>query len=161
MLTHVFAVFVAGSPLSPANLCRAFPVLPTQRRPFWLVGCFWCIVTYKTHARGGHRESSRSPDDSVISFDSLLARFWRSVDPTDGGGQFCERGFSYSTAVCATDKNQLTWPGNKRRRLMLPASWLSPLRRKSFRHPVFYSAEDYHQNSALDLFSPTTNILHY
>jgi peptide-methionine (S)-S-oxide reductase len=89
-------------------------------------GCFWCIEadfekvrgvrdvisgytggttanpTYKQVTRGGtgHYEAVRiTYDADVVSVDTLLSMFFRSVDPTDAGGQFCDRGDSYRTAI--------------------------------------------------------------
>ena len=89
-------------------------------------GCFWCVEkdfesvpgvtsavsgfaggktadpTYKQVTAGGtgHYEAVQiTYDDTKISFARLLNRFLRSVDPTDGGGQFCDRGDSYRTAI--------------------------------------------------------------
>jgi peptide-methionine (S)-S-oxide reductase len=94
-------------------------------------GCFWCIEkdfehvagvvdvvsgytggslknpTYRNHQ--GHREAVKiTYDDSKVSYDQLLNIFWRTVDPTDDGGQFCDRGYAYSTAVYALDGDQLS-----------------------------------------------------
>ena len=94
-------------------------------------GCFWCIEkdfehvqgvldvvsgytggskknpTYRSHE--GHREAVKiTYDDSKVSYDQLLHIFWRTVDPTDDGGQFCDRGYAYSTAVYAVDGDQLS-----------------------------------------------------
>lgn len=92
-------------------------------------GCFWCVEsdfekvdgvrevfsgfaggdvanpTYKQVVRGGtgHREVVEITFDAdVISYDQLLDMFLRSIDPLDDGGQFCDRGFSYSPAIYAT-----------------------------------------------------------
>jgi len=89
-------------------------------------GCFWCVEkdfesvpgvtsavsgfaggktadpTYKQVTAGGtgHYEAVQiTYDDTKISYAQLLNRFFRSVDPTDGGGQFCDRGDSYRTAI--------------------------------------------------------------
>ncbi|MEM6617882.1 MAG: peptide-methionine (S)-S-oxide reductase MsrA [Pseudomonadota bacterium] len=90
-------------------------------------GCFWCVeadfeknvpgvisaqsgyiggskddATYKAVASGRteHYEAVRIVyDDSQVNFRSLVDFFFRSVDPTDAGGQFCDRGPSYRTAV--------------------------------------------------------------
>ncbi len=89
-------------------------------------GCFWCVEadfekvrgvkevvsgftggrvenpTYKQVVRGGtgHYEAVQITfDPSVISRGQLLSMFLRSVDPTDAGGQFCDRGESYRTAI--------------------------------------------------------------
>ena len=89
-------------------------------------GCFWCVEadfdsvpgvvktvsgytggtvddpTYEQVTAGGtgHREAVRIHyDPERISYERLLHVFWRSVDPTDPGGQFCDRGVSYRTAI--------------------------------------------------------------
>ena len=91
-------------------------------------GCFWCVEsdfesvrgvkeavsgfaggttsnpTYKQVTKGGtgHYEAVQIQfDPAVVSRDQLLALFFRSVDPTDAGGQFCDRGDSYRTAIFA------------------------------------------------------------
>lgn len=58
--------------------------------------------TYKeVTARGsGHYELVEiTYDADVVSYDQLLHAFFRSVDATDAGGQFCDRGESYRTAI--------------------------------------------------------------
>lgn len=89
-------------------------------------GCFWCVESDFDQVPGvletvsgytggelenptyrqvsseltGHYESvliTYDPDEA--SYEDLLYAFWRSVDPTDPGGQFCDRGPSYRTAV--------------------------------------------------------------
>ncbi|MGY9015313.1 MAG: peptide-methionine (S)-S-oxide reductase [Rhodospirillales bacterium] len=37
-----------------------------------------------------------------MTYKTPLGIFWRSVDPTDSGGQFCDRGFVYTAVVYAT-----------------------------------------------------------
>src|SRR5690606_24858739 len=93
-------------------------------------GCFWCVEsdfdhvpgvldtvsgytggtlqnpTYRNHA--GHREAVRiTYDPAKVTYQRLLHVFWRSVDPTDKHGQFCDRGHSYSTAIYANSEEQL------------------------------------------------------
>lgn len=92
-------------------------------------GCFWCVEadfekvrgvkqavsgfaggtvknpTYKQVTGGGtgHYEAVEITfDPDVVSADTLLNLFFRSIDPTDAGGQFCDRGESYRSAVFAT-----------------------------------------------------------
>ena len=85
-------------------------------------GCFWCIEsdleklpgvgdvvsgyaggstsepTYRNHA--DHLEVVEAPyDPSVISYAELAAYVLRHIDPLDAGGQFCDRGHSYTTAL--------------------------------------------------------------
>ena len=41
----------------------------------------------------GHYESVKVTfDPAKIGYGFLLYRYWKLVDPTDGGGQFCDRG---------------------------------------------------------------------
>ncbi|MDP4034393.1 MAG: peptide-methionine (S)-S-oxide reductase MsrA [Pseudorhodobacter sp.] len=96
-------------------------------------GCFWCVEsdfesvpgvievvsgytggteqnpTYKqvSSGRTGHYEAVEiSYDPARISYDQIAYLFFRSVDPTDAGGQFCDRGNSYRTAIFVSDKAQ-------------------------------------------------------
>ena len=96
-------------------------------------GCFWCVeadmdkidgvistvsgftgghvknVTYKQVTKGGtgHYEAVKIEFDAdKISYADLLHKFWRSIDPLDGGGQFCDRGDAYRSAVFAVTPQQ-------------------------------------------------------
>lgn len=85
-------------------------------------GCFWCVEadlekldgvgdvvsgyaggtlqnpTYRNHE--GHLEVVRAPyDPAVISYRELVDYFLRHIDPLDDGGQFCDRGHAYTTAI--------------------------------------------------------------
>ena len=89
-------------------------------------GCFWCVEsdfesvpgvvdvvsgytggttrnpTYKKINAGGtgHYEAVKiTYDPAKVSYEQLLHMFLRSIDPTDAGGQFCDRGPSYRTAI--------------------------------------------------------------
>lgn len=94
-------------------------------------GCFWCVEadfdavagvidtvsgyiggdienpTYENYSSTGNREAVKITfDRSETDFPTLLETFWRTIDPTDDGGQFCDRGFGYTTAVYAVDEEQ-------------------------------------------------------
>jgi len=85
-------------------------------------GCFWCVEadfgkvkgvsevvsgysggsmknpTYDNHE--GHYEAVEITfDPGVISYGEVIAKFLRSVDVLDAGGQFCDRGDAYRTAI--------------------------------------------------------------
>lgn len=89
-------------------------------------GCFWCVESdfesvagvtevvsgfmggsvknpsYKQVVAGGtgHLESVQIDyDPSKINPKALYDLFFRSIDPTDAGGQFCDRGANYATAI--------------------------------------------------------------
>ncbi len=60
---------------------------------------------YEQVVRGGtgHLEAVQVTfDPARISYRQLVDRFWRTIDPTDPDGQFCDQGPSYATAVFAT-----------------------------------------------------------
>ena len=135
-------------------------------------GCFWCVEadfeklsgvieavsgytgghtvnpTYKQVTRGGtgHYEAAKIIyDPAKISYSELLEHFWTHVDPTDAGGQFCDRGHSYKTAIFANEQ-QLTFANSSKAALQssrrLSSSVVTPILPAS----QFYDAETYHQN---------------
>ena len=92
-------------------------------------GCFWCMEndmrgipgvlkvesgyagghvknpSYRdvTSERSGHYEAVRvTYDPARLDYGFLLYKYWKLVDPTDDGGQFCDRGPSYKPAVFVT-----------------------------------------------------------
>jgi peptide-methionine (S)-S-oxide reductase len=92
-------------------------------------GCFWCVEsdfekvagvrsvvsgytggslqnpTYQNH--DGHYEAVEITfDNSRISYDQIVSMFLRSVDVTDAGGQFCDRGPAYRTAIFPLNATQ-------------------------------------------------------
>lgn len=96
-------------------------------------GCFWCVEadfekvpgvtsvvsgftggslaqpSYADVTAGGtgHYEAVEIRfDPAKISYDEVLSLFLRSVDPLDAGGQFCDRGDSYRTAIFVSDTAQ-------------------------------------------------------
>ena len=134
-------------------------------------GCFWCVEsdfesvpgvkevvsgytggktenpTYKQVVRGGtgHYEAVQIHfDPETISRRELLTKFFRSVDPTDAGGQFCDRGESYRTAIFFSDNDERTEAEEIKANAeqALGQSVVTPIL------PVgkFYEAEEYHQD---------------
>ena len=134
-------------------------------------GCFWCVEadfegldgvkeavsgytggtlknpSYKEVVQGGtgHYEAVEIEfDSSVISLDKILYIFLRSVDVTDDGGQFCDRGESYRTAIFTINKSQ-----NEKAKSAIKNAQ-DELGRKIVTKVLelknFYIAEDYHQN---------------
>ena len=79
-------------------------------------GCFWCVesdfdsipgvVKTVLGYTGGISPNPITYDPSRVAYADLLTAFWHSVDPTDPGGQFCDRGESYQTAIFANSDEQ-------------------------------------------------------
>ena len=134
-------------------------------------GCFWCVEsdfesvkgvksavsgysggktknpTYKDVTRGGsgHYEAVKITfDSSVVSRERLLHLFFRSVDPTDAGGQFCDRGESYRTAIFVSNKAEkaLAEQAKADAQAALGRNIVTPILPKA----KFYKAEAYHQD---------------
>lgn len=134
-------------------------------------GCFWCVEsdfesvrgvkevvsgytggstknpTYKQVTRGGtgHYEAVQILfDPAKVSRDALLAMFLRSVDPTDAGGQFCDRGESYRTAIFASGAAQKSAAQTAvaEAQKALGQKIVTPVLNAG----TFYKAEDYHQD---------------
>jgi peptide-methionine (S)-S-oxide reductase len=112
------------------SLTPALGLAQEAKTAIFAGGCFWCVESDFDHLAGvldttsgytggtlanptyenheGHVEAVRvTYDPSKVSYDKLLEVFWHSVDPTDGGGQFCDRGHSYTTAIFAGDDAEL------------------------------------------------------
>jgi peptide-methionine (S)-S-oxide reductase len=103
--------------------------------------------TYEEVTAGGtgHREAIRIVYDTTrIGYDELLEVFWRNVDPLDDGGQFCDRGFSYTTAIFARDDGKAEKAEASKDRIQerFDRTVVTPVVREF----DFYKAEDYHQN---------------
>jgi peptide-methionine (S)-S-oxide reductase len=136
-------------------------------------GCFWCMEppfekldgvlsvtsgytggkkanpTYEEVSSGGtgHLESVEILfDPAKVSYEQLLEVFWRNVDPTDGGGQFCDRGEQYRTAIFVHDAAQRSAAEASKAALdaakRLPGPVVTPILAAS----AFYPAEEYHQD---------------
>ena len=134
-------------------------------------GCFWCVEadfeglegvkeaisgytggtsenpTYKEVVQGGtgHYEAVEIEfDPAVITLDEILHIFLRSVDVTDDGGQFCDRGESYRTAIFTKNKkqNDKAKAAIEKAEQELDRKIVTPI----IKLEKFYIAEDYHQD---------------
>lgn len=55
----------------------------------------------------GHYEAVKvTYDPSRISYDELARYFLRTIDPTDDGGQFCDRGENYRSAIFVSGQTE-------------------------------------------------------
>lgn len=142
-----------------------------MKQAYFAGGCFWCITpTFREtegvvnvtsgysggseenpryedvkYQRTGHRETIRIdylPEQ--VSYERLLELFLCGVDPYDGGGQFIDRGHSYTLAVYYLDEAQQ----------QAAQAAIHALERESGQQPQiavepfrsFYAAEEEHQD---------------
>jgi peptide-methionine (S)-S-oxide reductase len=133
-------------------------------------GCFWCVEadfekvkgisevisgytggfvenpTYKQVVKGGtgHYEAVIVHfDPEIITTKNILDKFFRSIDPTDSGGQFCDRGHSYKSAIFVTPKQFLIAKNALlEAQSILGETIVTPI----LEADIFFTAEDYHQD---------------
>ncbi len=130
-------------------------------------GCFWCVEsdfeavpgvknvvsgytggasqnpTYDNHE--GHYEAVEITfDNAVISYGDLMAKFLRSVDVLDAGGQFCDRGNAYRTAIFVANDAQkaAALAAVADAEAVLGTIIATPVKAAK----TFWVAEDYHQD---------------
>ncbi len=104
---------------------------------------------YKTVTAGGtgHYESVQvTYDPSVVSYERLLEVFWRNVDPLDNGGQFCDRGDSYRTAIFVLTEAQALAAAASRTAIVAQLDTAVVTEIVPLDPGGFFPAEDYHQN---------------
>lgn len=123
LLTLVTPEFFKRLTLLASIALFSASALAEERSASFAGGCFWCVEadfqkldgvldvvsgftggtlqnpTYRGNHEGHYEAAEVTYDSEKISYEELLTHFWRTVDPLDAGGQFCDRGFSYKTAV--------------------------------------------------------------
>ena len=131
-------------------------------------GCFWCVEsdfeklpgvyeavsgysggdlqnpTYRNH--GQHVEVAKITfDPSVISYEKILDYYWRHIDPTDNGGQFCDRGHAYIPVIYARP-DQIEQAKASKTNIEKTKPFSAPIRVPVLTAKTFWKAEDYHQD---------------
>lgn len=136
-------------------------------------GCFWCmvkpfdqlpgIVKIVSGYTGGHVENPTYEqvcadttghveavqitfDPEQMPYERLVEMFWRSIDPTDPGGQFGDRGHSYTTAIFVHDEEQRRIAEQSKRELAQSGVFTKPIATPILDAKPFYPAEAYHQD---------------
>jgi methionine-S-sulfoxide reductase len=136
-------------------------------------GCFWCMEgpfealdgvsevisgytggdetnpTYRqvSSGRTGHTEAVRVIyDPEKVTYDELLHVFWRSMDPTDSGGQFADRGSQYRPGIYYLNEEQRVAAEQSKRQLEESGPFDEPIVVPIEPAQTFYVAEDYHQD---------------
>jgi len=136
-------------------------------------GCFWCMEhpfdkldgvvsttvgytggykenpTYQEVSTGGtgHAEAIQVVyDPNKIDYSRLLEVFWRNVDPFDAGGQFCDRGNQYRTAIFYHSEEQKMLAEKSKEQLEKTGNPKQPVATEIVPAGTFFPAEDYHQD---------------
>jgi peptide methionine sulfoxide reductase msrA/msrB len=105
--------------------------------------------TYKEVSAGttGHAEAVEiTYDPTKVTYEELLEVFWRQVDPTDGGGQFVDRGSQYRTGIFYHTDSQKKTATLSKTALEKRMLFGKPVVTEITRAGTFYPAEEYHQD---------------
>lgn len=83
-------------------------------------------------------------DPKKVSYEDLLAIFWRNIDPFDDKGQFCDKGFQYTSAIYALNDGQraAALKALEQRR----SKWKQQITTQIEPAAKFFEAEEYHQD---------------
>lgn len=159
--------FLSGLPLKS-------PVPPGMEEAMFGMGCFWGVerkfwnrpgvwLTMVGYAGGftpnptyketctqltGHNEVVRViHDPSVVSYEELLQLFWENHDPTQGMRQGNDLGSTYRSGIYTYTPAQMEAATASRAvyQQALTAAGKGPITTEILPAPVFYFAEDYHQ----------------
>lgn len=136
-------------------------------------GCFWCMVKPFDSQEGiesvvsgytggdlpnptyeqvcsettGHKEAVQITfQPEVFPYEKLLEIFWTQIDPTDGGGQFFDRGHSYAPAIFYHSEEQKLAAENSKQELEQSGKFNKPIVTPILEAKPFYLAEQYHQD---------------
>lgn len=135
-------------------------------------GCFWCMVkpfdqqagidSVVSGYTGGHVENPTYEqvcsettghleavqitfNPEIYPYEKLVELYWTLIDPTDPGGQFYDRGESYTTAIFYHNEEQKRIAEESKNRLEKSGKFNKPIAVKILPAKTFYPAEDYHQ----------------
>jgi peptide-methionine (S)-S-oxide reductase len=164
----------AASLLFPSTGGAAGPAEHLEKATF-AGGCFWCMEeafddlpgvvaavsgytggrvphpSYEQVSSGGtgHAESVEILfDPARISYRKLLDVFWHNVDPTDAGGQFCDRGDQYRSEIFYHGEEQKREAEESKREIEKTKTFPQPIVTKIVPASTFWPAEAYHQHYA-------------
>lgn len=142
-----------------------------MKKAYFAGGCFWCITpvfyelkgvrnvvsgysggdeadpTYEQvkHQQTHHRETiCIEYNEEYVCFDKLLEVFLANVDPYDDGGQFIDRGLSYTLAVYPNDDTEMQAAQEAIIAIEQESGQKTAIALEPFKS--FYTAEEYHQN---------------
>ena len=171
--TAVTAAAACSPAAQPASAQASGPDSGRREVAVFAGGCFWSTEANFEHMPGvvsavsgfaggrvanpsydqvvrggtGHLEAVQVTfDPARISYRQLVDRFWRTIDPTDPDGQFCDQGATYATAVFATAAQKPVAQASRQAAVAVIGArrFVTPVRDAA----RFWPAEGYHQDFA-------------
>ncbi len=137
-------------------------------------GCFWCMEsdfeklkgvtdvisgftggtlenpTYSGNHTGHYEAVEITYDPNIVTYQGLLDHFWVNIDPFDARGQFCDKGFSYLSAIFVADGKErelahlskqkviAQFPNQKVVTPILPSNTFYPIKGNESFHQDYY-----------------------
>jgi peptide-methionine (S)-S-oxide reductase len=135
-------------------------------------GCFWCMEsdfekldgvtdvisgftggtvknpTYRGNHTGHYEAVEVTYDPSKVSYQELLDHYWVNIDPFDDKGQFCDKGFSYLSAIFVANAKEKKLAEASRKKVVeqFPNQKIvTPILNTAIFYPI-KGDESYHQN---------------
>ena len=162
------------SAIGAVLLSAALPTYAKTQSIIVAGGCFWCVEsdfekvpgvleavsgyingtnanpTYEqvSSKKTGHYEVVKiSYDDEKVTAKELTDYFWKTIDPTDAKGQFCDKGSPYLTGLFYQNEEQKkVFEQSLADIIAAPKKFTAPIVTPVLEAETFYVAEGYHQD---------------
>ena len=135
-------------------------------------GCFWCMEsdfeklkgvtdvvsgfsggsvknpTYRGDHTGHYEVVEVTYDPETVSYKQLLDHYWVNIDPFDARGQFCDKGFSYLSAIFVANEKERKLAEKSRQEVVKQfpnQKVITPILNATTFYPI-KGEESYHQN---------------
>ena len=167
------AAFMLGLAIAAGAALAQAPQPATTAKATFAGGCFWCVESDFDKVAGvlsttsgyiggtvaqptyeqvsakttGHAEAVEIVyDPARVSYDQLLAKYWRSIDPTTRDRQFCDSGSPYRTAIFTHGEAQMAAARQSLAELERSKPFKQAIVTEIVAATTFYPAEAYHQD---------------
>lgn len=167
------AAFTLGLAIAAGAALAQAPQPATTAKATFAGGCFWCVesdfdkvpgvlsttsgyiggtVAQPTYEQvsakaTGHAEAVEIVyDPARVSYEQLLAKYWRSIDPTTRDRQFCDSGSPYRTAIFTHGDAQMVAARKSLAELERTKPFKQAIVTEIVAATAFYPAEAYHQD---------------
>lgn len=142
-------------------------------------GCFWCMEsdfeklegvsevisgftggtienpTYNGNHAGHYEAVEVTYDPNIVTYQDLLNHYWVNIDPFDARGQFCDKGFSYLSAIFVANEEERKLAESSKQKVVnqfADQTVVTPILATSTFYPIqgeesFH--QDYYKNNAV------------
>lgn len=150
----------------------SYPSIASADKTILAGGCFWCMEadfeklegvtdvisgftggtlknpTYNGNHEGHYEAVEITYDANKVSYEELLEYYWVNIDPFDARGQFCDKGFSYLSAIFVANETERKLAEQSKRKVVekFPGKEVvTPILNASTFYPI-KGSESYHQD---------------